>query len=65
MTDDLSSGARVLLVDDVLATGGTLRAGQQLLEQLGYSLAGTSVLMELTALGGRSVCGPVHSVFTV
>lgn len=65
MTDDLTAGARVLLVDDVLATGGTLRAGQQLLEQLGYTLAGTSVLMELTALQGRTVCGDVHSVFTV
>jgi len=65
MSGDLAAGARVLLVDDVLATGGTLRAGQQLLEQLGYTLAGTSVLMELSALQGREVCGPVHSVFTV
>ncbi|MDJ1113982.1 adenine phosphoribosyltransferase [Microbacterium dauci] len=65
MSDDLAPGTRVLLVDDVLATGGTLRAGQQLLEQLGYALAGTAVLMELAELGGRDVCGPVHSVFTV
>lgn len=65
MSDDLPAGTRVLLVDDVLATGGTLRAGQRLLEQLGYSLAGTAVLMELAALGGQRVCGPVHSVFTV
>ncbi|MCK6079669.1 adenine phosphoribosyltransferase [Microbacterium sp. EYE_5] len=65
MSGDLVDGARVLLVDDVLATGGTLRAGQQLLESLGYALAGTSVLMELSGLGGRAVCGPVHSVFEV
>jgi len=65
MSDDLPAGTRVLLVDDVLATGGTLRAGQQLLEQLGYEITGTAVLMELAALGGQRVCGPVHSVFTV
>ena len=62
MADDLPAGTRVLLVDDVL---GTLRAGQRLLEELGYRLAGTAVLMELADLGGHEVCGPVHSVFTV
>lgn len=65
MSDDLAAGTRVLLVDDILATGGTLRAGQQLLDELGLQLAGTAVLMELAALGGREVCGPVHSVFRV
>ncbi|MBF4562489.1 adenine phosphoribosyltransferase [Microbacterium sp. VKM Ac-2870] len=65
MSDDLAAGTRVLLVDDILATGGTLRAGQQLLDELGLQLAGTAVLMELVALGGREVCGPVHSVFRV
>ncbi|WP_405374752.1 MULTISPECIES: adenine phosphoribosyltransferase [unclassified Microbacterium] len=65
MADDLPRGTRVLLVDDVLATGGTLRAGQELLAELGYELAGTAVLMELAALDGKKVCGPVHSVFTV
>lgn len=65
MSDDLAAGTRVLLVDDILATGGTLRAGQQLLDELGLRLAGTAVLMELVDLGGRGVCGPVHSVFRV
>ena len=65
MTADAPAGARVLLVDDILATGGTLRAGQELLQQLGYRLAGTAALMELAGLGGQAVCGPVHSVFTV
>ena len=65
MSDDIAPGTRVLLVDDVLATGGTLRAGQQLLGELGLALAGTAVLMELEALGGREVCGPVHTVFRV
>ncbi|MFT4051028.1 MAG: adenine phosphoribosyltransferase [Microbacterium sp.] len=65
MSDDLAPGSRVLLVDDVLATGGTLRAGQHLLERLGLTLAGTAVLMELVDLGGQDVCGPVHAVFRV
>jgi adenine phosphoribosyltransferase len=42
----------VLLVDDILATGGTLRAGQHLLDELGLQLAGTAVLMELVELQG-------------
>ncbi|MFM9598063.1 phosphoribosyltransferase family protein, partial [Streptomyces scabiei] len=57
MSDDLPRGARVLLVDDILATGGTLRAGQGLLEELGLVLAGTAVIMELEGLGGQSACG--------
>lgn len=65
MTADAPAGARVLLVDDVLATGGTLRAAQELLQQLDYRVAGTAALMELHGLGGQAVCGPVHSVFTV
>lgn len=65
MTDDLPEGARVLLVDDVLATGGTLRAAAELVRGLGYSVAGTAALMELQDLGGQDVCGPVHTVFTV
>ncbi|EIC07336.1 Adenine phosphoribosyltransferase [Microbacterium laevaniformans OR221] len=65
MSDDLAAGTRVLLVDDILATGGTLRAGQHLLDELGLQLAGTAVLMELVELQGRAVCGPVHSVFRV
>jgi len=65
MTDDLPRGSRVLLVDDILATGGTLRAGHQLLAELGLELAGTAVLMELEGLGGQAACGPVHAVFRV
>ncbi|QLD11778.1 adenine phosphoribosyltransferase [Microbacterium oleivorans] len=65
MADDLPRGTRVLLVDDVLATGGTLRAAQRLLEGLGHHTIGTAVLMELSDLGGQDVCGPVHTVFRV
>lgn len=62
--DDIAGGTRVLLVDDVLATGGTLVAGHELVETLGGVVVGTAVLMELTALGGREVVGDVHTVFT-
>ena len=49
----LVSGARVLVVDDVLATGGTIAATAALLNRLGAELVHVSVLLELTALGGR------------
>ena len=61
--DDIRDGMRVLLVDDVLATGGTLVAAHSLVSQLGGTVVGTSVLMELDALGGREVVGDVHSLF--
>lgn len=51
----LASSDRVLLVDDVLATGGTLRAASTLVNQTGASLVGISVLIELVALQGRRV----------
>jgi adenine phosphoribosyltransferase len=62
--DDIAGGTRVLLVDDVLATGGTLVAAHELVETLGGVVVGTAVLMELTALNGREVVGDVHTVFT-
>lgn len=52
--DAVTAGERVLLVDDVLATGGTLLAARELAQRLGADLAGASVLMEITALGGRA-----------
>jgi adenine phosphoribosyltransferase len=51
--DALSAGARVLLVDDVLATGGTLEAARALVEQLDARIVGAAVLIELAALRGR------------
>ncbi|WP_292831504.1 adenine phosphoribosyltransferase [Microbacterium sp.] len=65
MSDDLPAGTRMLLVDDILATGGTLRAAQELLAHLDYVVAGTAVLMELADLDGQRMCGPVHTVFRV
>ncbi|GAA2980582.1 adenine phosphoribosyltransferase [Microbacterium terrae] len=62
--DDIADGTRVLLVDDVLATGGTLVAAHELVGALGGVVVGTAVLMELEALGGRAAVGDVCSVFT-
>lgn len=61
----IAPGARVLLVDDVLATGGTLDAGRRLLQDAGLHAVGAVVLVELEALGGRARLGvtlPVRSV---
>ena len=63
MHNDLAPGTRVLLIDDVLATGGTLAAGRALVERLGYAVAGVSVLFEIDGLGGRDAIGELHTVF--
>jgi adenine phosphoribosyltransferase len=55
--DAFSPGERVLLVDDVLATGGTVAAAAKLVERCGAVVAGCSVLLELTFLHGRDRLG--------
>ena len=52
-TDAVASGARVLVHDDLLATGGTAKALCQLVEELGGTVAGCGFLIELTFLQGR------------
>jgi adenine phosphoribosyltransferase len=51
---DLPAGSRVLLLDDVLATGGTLAAAATLVDRAGWTVAGVSVVLELDDLNGRA-----------
>jgi adenine phosphoribosyltransferase len=63
--DAVAPGKRVLLVDDLLATGGTLKACCELMERARASIVGITVLIELAALRGRErfrEFGEVHSV---
>ena len=55
--DELPVGSRVLVLDDVLATGGTLRAATSLIERAGWTVAGVSVVLELADLSGRAAVG--------
>lgn len=52
-TDAHGHGQKVLLVDDLLATGGTMAATVELVERLGGEVVGIAFLVELTSLGGR------------
>lgn len=63
-TDGFAPGAKVLLVDDLLATGGTLRAACQLVERAGGVVVACALLVELTFLKGREKLDP-HPVFSL
>jgi adenine phosphoribosyltransferase len=65
--DAFHPGERVLIVDDVLATGGTARATASLIRQAGAQVVGIAVLMELSFLNGRDAVGDleVRSLLTV
>ena len=52
--DSFSPGEAVLLVDDLLATGGTAEAGIKLIERLGAQVVGTAFVVDLPDLGGRA-----------
>ena len=56
--EDLAAGDRVMVIDDVLATGGTAEASLELIRRAGADVAGVAVLMELGFLGGRARLEP-------
>lgn len=64
--DAIEEGQRVLVVDDVLATGGTAEASGRLVQSLGGELAGFAMLIELSFLDGRQRLGDtaLHSLIT-
>lgn len=62
--DAVAPGERVLIVDDVMATGGTAAATVRLVEKLGASVAGISVIIELAFLDGRAKVGG-HDVMSL
>jgi adenine phosphoribosyltransferase len=65
--DSLDKNDSVLLVDDVLATGGTLLAGSELIAKTGAKLTNCAVFIEISALNGRNRLSsiPVHSSIIV
>ena len=65
--DAFLTGQRVLVIDDVLATGGTAAATLELVERAGGAVVGLTVLLELSFLAGRSRLPgrPVHALLTV
>jgi adenine phosphoribosyltransferase len=56
--EDLAAGDRVMVIDDVLATGGTAEASLELIRRAGADVAGVSILMELAFLQGRARLEP-------
>jgi adenine phosphoribosyltransferase len=65
-SDAFRPGERVLVVDDVLATGGTAEATLRLVEAVGASVTGFCVVIELSVLGGRAQLAgrPMHALLT-
>jgi adenine phosphoribosyltransferase len=62
--DSVTAGSSVLLVDDLLATGGTMGAGCRLVEKAGGKVSGCAFLVELSFLKGREKLRP-HEVFSL
>jgi len=63
--DAIIRGQKVLIIDDLLATGGTARANIELVETLGGKIVGLGFLIELGYLGGRKVLGSKYDIFSL
>ena len=63
--DAIATGQKVLIIDDLLATGGTIRANIELVEKLGGVIVGIGFLIELGYLDGRKALGDKYDVFSV
>jgi adenine phosphoribosyltransferase len=64
-SDAIEKGENVLLIDDLLATGGTVKANIALIEKLGGKIAGIGFLIELGYLDGRKTLGEKYDVFSL
>lgn len=63
--DSIEPGQRVLLIDDLLATGGTIKANAELVEKLGGKVIGMGFLIELDYLRGRDVLGNKYEIYSI
>ncbi|MFH1821167.1 MAG: adenine phosphoribosyltransferase [Methanobacteriota archaeon] len=63
--DAIEPGQQVLIIDDLLATGGTVKANTALIEKLGGKVVGMGFLIELGYLGGRKAIGNEHEIFSL
>jgi adenine phosphoribosyltransferase len=64
-TDALSKGNKVIVIDDLVATGGTLMAGIRLVEKLGATVTGVGSIIDMPDLGGRNILKNYHYLYLV
>ena len=63
--DAIEKGQKILLIDDLLATGGTMKANIELVEKLGGEVVGLGFLIELSYLGGRKLIKDEYNVYSL
>ena len=63
--DAIEPSQKVLLIDDLLATGGTIKANAELVEKLGGKIVGIGFLIELEYLHGRKMLGDKYEIFSI
>ncbi len=63
--DAIKEGDKVLVIDDLLATGGTAKANIELVEKMGGKIVGLGFLIELDYCGGRKLIGEKYEIFSL